>query len=89
MDYDRASFYRTSNGGEIDLILERGNKRIALEFKISTAPKLSRGFWNGLDDLGIQEAWVICPVEEQYTIRDDVRISGLFPFLDKNKSEGI
>jgi predicted AAA+ superfamily ATPase len=28
-----ASFYRSSNGAEVDLVLEKGNKKIAIEIK--------------------------------------------------------
>jgi len=40
----RPSFYRTSSGEEIDLVLERGQKKLAFEFKASMSPKVSRGF---------------------------------------------
>ncbi|MCK5799448.1 MAG: ATP-binding protein, partial [Deltaproteobacteria bacterium] len=40
----RASFLRTSNGAEVDLVLERGDRRRLYEFKASKAPKPTRGF---------------------------------------------
>jgi predicted AAA+ superfamily ATPase len=52
----RFSFYRTSNGAEIDLVLEKGNERMAVEFKASSAPRVERGFRNAMDDLGISRA---------------------------------
>ncbi|MBW2591567.1 MAG: DUF4143 domain-containing protein [Deltaproteobacteria bacterium] len=44
--YDRwrPSFLRTSNGAEIDLVLERAGRRRLFECKLSKAPKPSRGF---------------------------------------------
>jgi predicted AAA+ superfamily ATPase len=47
----RSYFFRTSNGAEIDLVLEKGQQRIAIEIKSSTAPKVSRGFWNAIEDI--------------------------------------
>jgi len=44
-------FYRNSNGSEIDLVLEKANKRIAIEFKVSTSPTVSKGFYNALKDI--------------------------------------
>ncbi len=38
------SFYRTSHGAEIDLVMQKGSYKIALEFKNSLAPKVSRDF---------------------------------------------
>jgi len=37
-------FYRTVTGVEIDLILVRGSRKMAFEFKASTAPKVTKGF---------------------------------------------
>jgi predicted AAA+ superfamily ATPase len=41
-----AGFYRTSAGAELDLVVEHAGKRVAYEIKLSTAPAVSRGFWN-------------------------------------------
>lgn len=71
----KASFYRTSSGSEIDLIIEKGNKRVALECKGSTSPNLNRGFWNGVSDIGFQEVWVIAPVKEAYPIEKGVMVA--------------
>ena len=40
-----ASFYRTSAGAEIDLVLEFGLERWAIEIKNSSKPAASRGFY--------------------------------------------
>jgi len=34
----RPYFYRSSAGAEIDLILEKGGRRLAVECKVSTTP---------------------------------------------------
>lgn len=77
------SFYRTADGAEIDLVLERGQRRIAVECKASTAPTVSRGFWTAIDDLAIDEAWVIAPVAEPYPLRKGVTVAPLNTFLDQ------
>jgi len=71
----KASFYRTSSGSEIDLILERDNKRVAIECKGSTSPSLNRGFWNSVSDIEFQEVWIIAPVKEAYPIEKGVRVA--------------
>jgi predicted AAA+ superfamily ATPase len=71
----RASFYRTSSGSEIDLILEKGNQHVAVECKGSTSPNLNRGFWNAVSDLNFQEVWVIAPVKEAYPIEKGVMVA--------------
>jgi predicted AAA+ superfamily ATPase len=72
-----AFFYRTAAGAEIDLVLTRGRKRIAVECKASAAPKVSKGFWNALADLNIDEAWIISPVQESYPLDKQVTVSSL------------
>ena len=77
-----ASFYRSSSGSEIDLILEKGKKRIAVECKVSTSPSLNRGFWNAMNDLNIKEAWVIAPVKDSYPLKNGVKVAPLQEFID-------
>ncbi len=78
----RGYFYRTAAGQEIDLVLEKGNRRIAVECKVSSAPEVTKGFYNALDDLQIDEAWIIAPVKESYSIKGNVKVSGLMEFVE-------
>ena len=78
----RASFYRTSHGAELDLILERGSIRVGIECKTSTAPTVTRGFWTARDDLGLSSQWVVCPLDTSYLWKDGVTIGGLRQCLD-------
>jgi len=71
------SFYRTSAGAEIDLVLRKGRFTLAFEFKSSTVPKVSKGFWHALDDIAPDEAYVVAPVQESYPIRGGVIVSPL------------
>jgi predicted AAA+ superfamily ATPase len=68
-----ASFFRTAAGAEIDLVLERPRgKRIALEIKLSSAPKPTRGFWSGIADLKPSAAYVVYPGTERYPLGQGV-----------------
>jgi len=77
-------FYRTAAGAEIDLLLVRGQKRIAIECKAATAPTVSRGFWNALNDLEVDEAWIVAPVKEGYPFADNVWVKTLPETLTTN-----
>jgi len=79
----KSSFYRTSTGSEIDLILEKGMRKIAIECKASSAPHIGKGFWNALDDLNIEEAWIIAPVSEAYPISKNVKVASLDLFIQE------
>ena len=70
----RPSFLRTSNGAEVDLVLERGGKHHFFEFKLSKAPKASRGFYQLVDDMQPDSAWIVAPVDEAYEIRQGIYV---------------
>jgi predicted AAA+ superfamily ATPase len=67
-------FYRTSSGGEIDLILVNNKKIIAIEIKYSFSPRLTEGFWNSYIDLDCKKGFVIYPGEEKYDLKDGVAV---------------
>lgn len=69
-----AGFYRTAAGAELDLVVEHAGKRIGFEIKLSTAPTVSRGFWNACEDLGISQAYVVAPVREPYPLAENVEV---------------
>jgi predicted AAA+ superfamily ATPase len=71
------TFYRTSDGTELDLVLEKANKRIVFEFKATKAPELGRGFWNSLDQLEPLSAFIIAPVDESYPVAKNVIVAPL------------
>lgn len=68
------AFYRTAAGAELDLVIELNGRRIGIEAKLSSAPKVTRGFWQACDDVGVHEAWVVAPVREGWPIGDRARV---------------
>jgi hypothetical protein len=68
------SFYRTAAGAELDLVLERGQRKLGFEIKFSVAPKPAKGFWTALDDLDLEHAYVVAPVRESYPLADGVDV---------------
>ena len=73
----KRSFYRTSSGEEIDLVLQRKGETVAIEFKASTAPTLSRGVYNTLDVIKADQCLVVTPIDEPYQKDALIRISNL------------
>lgn len=61
----KAFFYRTAKGDEMDLILQKGKCLVAVECKASTAPGVSPGFYRALDDLGLDEGYVVSPLPQK------------------------
>jgi uncharacterized protein len=76
--------YRTAHGAEIDLvwITDKG-LRIACEIKYSTAPVISKGFFEAATDLRCDQRYVVIPTGESYNRSDGVRICSLSDFLLK------
>jgi uncharacterized protein len=77
---DRAlpSFYRTSAGAEVDLVLDWPDGRVwAIEIKRSLAPKLERSLRSALEDLGAQRNFLLYPGRERYRLGAGVEAIGL------------
>jgi hypothetical protein len=68
------SFYRTAAGAELDLVVDSEGRRIGIEAKLSSAPTVTRGFWQACEDVGVDEAWVVAPVREGWAIGDRARV---------------
>ena len=77
------SFYRTIAGAEIDLILTKGTKKIGIEFKASSAPQITKGFWNALRDLKLDNAWIVAPVNDTYPLRENVFVTSLGDLINR------
>ena len=74
------SFYRTAGGAEIDFVVKRGQKMVALECKASTAPSVGKGTYSALDAIRPNAAYVVAPVGEPYALNDRITtipLSGL------------
>lgn len=78
-----ASYIRTSNGAEVDLILEYKGRIIFCEFKASKTPKVKRGFYNIADELNPSESWIIAPVEDSYPFQKGIYVGNPVHFLNK------
>ncbi len=68
-----ASFYCSSGGAEVDLVLELpGRGPWAIEIKRSLAPRPSRGFHSACKDIVPERRFVVYPGDERYRIADDI-----------------
>ena len=67
-------FYRTAAGTELDLVIEQGARKLGVEIKFSSAPKPTKGFWQALQDLQIDRAYVVAPVVRRYPLAQGVEV---------------
>jgi predicted AAA+ superfamily ATPase len=68
-DRAEASFYRTTGGAEINLVLTwRDGREWAIEVKRSVAPKIERGLRSALDDLQPDRSFIVYPGSERFRL---------------------
>lgn len=63
------SFYRTAAGAEFDVVVELGSKKYGFEIKFSSAPKVTKGFWQACQDVGVQHAYIVAPVQDGWPMK--------------------
>lgn len=76
-----ASFYRSSGGAEIDLVIEfqshEGQQTWAIEIKRSLKPKVSRGFHSACEDVKPQRKLILYSGHEHYPLKNGIEVIGL------------
>ena len=71
----QASFYRTSNGAEVDLVLSFRNQQTwVIDIKRSSAPTVSRGFYQAATDLGAVRKLLVAPVAQTYSMKEGIEV---------------
>jgi uncharacterized protein len=72
------SFYRTSGGAEIDLVLRWPDGREwAIEVKRSLSPKPTRGMRSAIEDLEPERSFIVYPGEDRYRLGEKIEAVGL------------
>ncbi len=74
------SFYKTSHGAEISLIMEGQGQRFAIEIKATNTPAMTRGFWNAQHDLKPDKTWIIAWIEKKSVLAENVYVTNLQDF---------
>jgi predicted AAA+ superfamily ATPase len=82
----RPTFYRTSAGAEIDLVIEfAGTERWAIEIKRSlSSPVPSKGFYLGCEDIAATRRIVLYPGKEKYRLDSRTEVMPLDALLSEN-----
>jgi len=78
-----ASFYRTSHGAEVDLVLEfpKGDTWV-VEIKRSSAPTVSKGFHIAAKDVKASRKLLVAPVDSSFLMREGIEVMN--PLLAAN-----
>jgi uncharacterized protein len=87
-----AYFWSTYQGAKIDLLFFKSGKRYGIEVKFSESPTLTKSLHVAMNDLRIDQAWVVHPgdvsfrLEERVTALAFADIEELFVALTEEKS---
>ena len=71
------SFYRTAAGSEMDAVVELGQTRMGFEVKFSSAPQVTKGFWQAREDLQLAHTCIVAPVAEGWPVQEGVSVIGV------------
>ena len=77
VDWDRCFYWATHQGAELDLLVFEGGLRIGIEFKRTSAPRLTRSMHSALTDLGLDRLFVVFPGDSRFALRERVEAVGL------------
>jgi predicted AAA+ superfamily ATPase len=84
-EHAKASFYRTADGAEMDLVLELGGSdgTWAIEIKHGLSPRPQKGFYNAMEDIGPNKTFIVYSGDENYPLNVDIDVIGLLRIMEK------
>jgi len=68
-----AYYWRTHSGAELDLVLFHKGKRMGVEFKCTDAPVMTKSMHVALDDLKLDQLYLVYPGLKSYPIHEKAR----------------
>ncbi len=81
-DEKTINYYRTGNGNEVDLVITSANiPEKMIEIKYSLTPRVSKGFFYAMKDLGLKHGYVIYPGNEEYRLAENVTVMPLEKYI--------
>lgn len=78
---DQAYFWATHQGAELDLLMLRGQQRVGVEFKRSSAPGITPSMRTALTDLKLDALYVVYPGPHRYPLSSAIEAVPLWALL--------
>ena len=82
-DRESCFFWQTHQGAELDLLIMKDGKAIGFEFKFSSRPVLTKSMHTALEDLKLDQFFVIVPGNDTYPLRADIHVMGLEAYVSR------
>lgn len=77
---DEVYFWATHAGAELDLFLIKDGKRIGVECKRVDAPRLTASMHIALEDLALDQLYVVYPGKRRYPLAENVEVRAIYDF---------
>jgi len=79
----RASYYRSSEQTEIDLVLEKSHIEVwGVEIKRSSAPKISAGFHRACKEIKATKKFIVYSGKERFPVSGGTEVIGIVDFIN-------
>ncbi|WP_048437932.1 ATP-binding protein [Caenimonas sp. SL110] len=78
---DQAWFWATHQGAELDLLMFHGTRRVGVEFKLSSAPKITPSMRIAAEDLKLDALYVVYPGQHRFAMADGIEAVPLWGLL--------
>lgn len=71
---ESAWFWAAHGGGEVDLLVHVGGRRIGFEVKFNEAPKITQSTRNVVETLRLDQLFVVCPTTHAYPVSSHISV---------------
>ena len=84
----RPYFWRTAQGDEVDLLIDRGSRQVPFEIKLQSAPRAddARGLRKCMETLRVPRGYLVYPGRERYSLGGGVTAMPAGPLLARPQS---
>ncbi|MBK5194969.1 MAG: ATP-binding protein [Proteiniphilum sp.] len=80
-------YYRTTNGAEVDFVMNVRNRVFAIECKASYSPVLSKGNYLAIEDVAPRHTFVVTPSADCWSMKEKIDVVSLDAL--KSKIDGM
>lgn len=77
------TFYRSTNGAEVDFVVKQARSVFAVECKCTLSPILQKGFYSAIEDIQPTHSFVAAPVAEGWQMKQGIDVVTLSELIDK------
>lgn len=77
------SYYRTSSGAEMDIVLQINDSVFAIECKASMTPVLTKGTFFAIDDIQPKHTFVVAPVQSSWSLKQGIDVVSIADLVKK------